>query len=69
MYRLLVPVSINSDDPSLFGIDFCHEYGVLERELAFTREEFDHVNDLAAAHSFLPHAEKQRVWPRPIPAE
>jgi adenosine deaminase len=64
-----VPVSINSDDPSLFGIDFCHEYGVLERELAFTREEFDHVNDLAAAHSFLPYAEKQRVWPRPIPAD
>jgi adenosine deaminase len=61
-----VPVSINSDDPSLFGIDLCDEYRALERDLAFTRQEFDRLNDLAAAHSFLPHAAKQRVWPRPI---
>jgi adenosine deaminase len=63
-----VPVSINSDDPGLFGIDLCHEYRVLQRELAFTREEFDRCNDAAAAYSFLPHEVKQRVWPRPIPA-
>jgi adenosine deaminase len=63
-----VPVSINSDDPGLFGIDLCHEYRVLERALAFTGEEFDRCNDAAAAHSFLPHEIKQRVWPRPIPA-
>jgi adenosine deaminase len=61
-----VPVSINSDDPSLFGIDLSHEYRALERDLGFTREEFDRVNDIAAAHSFLPHEAKQRVWPRPI---
>jgi len=63
-----VPVSINSDDPSLFGIDLCHEYRVLHRDLAFTHEEFDRYNDAAASHSFLPHEVKQRVWPRPIPA-
>ena len=63
-----VPVSINSDDPGLFGIDLCHEYRVLQRDLAFTREEFDRCNDAAAAHSFLPREIKQRVWPRPIPA-
>lgn len=61
-----VDVSINSDDPSLFGIDLCHEYEVLARELAFTEAEFNELNDRAAAHSFVPLTEKRRVWPRPI---
>jgi adenosine deaminase len=61
-----VPVSINSDDPSLFGIDLCHEYRALQRDLGFTLEEFERCNDMAAAHSFLPIEVKQRVWPRPI---
>lgn len=58
-----VDVSINSDDPSLFGIDLNHEYEVLARELAFTEAEFNQINDRAAAHSFVPLAAKQRVWP------
>ena len=62
-----VHVSINSDDPSLFGIDLNHEYEVLERDLRFTLTEFERCNDSAAAHSFLPQAVKQRVWPRKIP--
>jgi adenosine deaminase len=62
-----VAVSINSDDPGLFGTDLCHEYRVLERELAFTQAEFDRCNDLAATHSFVPESVKQEVWPRPIP--
>lgn len=61
-----VPVSVNSDDPGLFGIDLCHEYAILAAEQGFTREEFDRLNDLAAAKSFIPDAEKARVWPRPI---
>lgn len=61
-----VPVSINSDDPSLFGIDLCHEYEVLARDLKFTQAEFERINDQAAAHSFLPLEAKQRVWPRKI---
>ncbi len=60
-------MSINSDDPSLFGIDLCHEYEVLQRDLGFTQAEFDRLNDLAAAHSFVPAAIKAKVWPRPIP--
>lgn len=63
-----IPVSINTDDPGLFGIDLNHEYQVLQRELGFTVAEFDRCNDLAAAHSFVPGPLKQRVWPRPIPA-
>ncbi len=61
-----VPVSINSDDPGLFGIDLCHEYAVLASAQGFTREEFEYLNDLAAVKSFIPAEEKARVWPRPI---
>jgi adenosine deaminase len=61
-----VPISINSDDPGLFGIDLCHEYAILVAEHGYTREEFERLNDLAAAHSFIPEEEKARVWPRPI---
>jgi adenosine deaminase len=48
-----VPVTINSDDPGLFGIDLCHEYALLQREHGFTREEFERCNAVAAGHSFL----------------
>jgi adenosine deaminase len=61
-----VAVTINSDDPGLFGIDLCHEYEILNREQGFTIEEFDRCNDIAAAQSFLPLEERQRVWPRQI---
>ena len=59
-------VSINSDDPHLFGIDLCHEYDVVHEELGLTLGEFERINDEAAECSFLPLAEKQRVWPREI---
>lgn len=63
-----VDVSINSDDPSLFGIDLTNEYEVLHRDLHFTQAEFDRLNDLAATHSFIAADIKRRVWPRTIPA-
>ena len=61
-----IMVSINSDDPHLFGIDLCHEYDVVHDELGLTPEDFDRINDHAAACSFLPLEEKQKVWPRKI---
>ena len=61
-----VMVSVNSDDPHLFGIDLCHEYDVVHSELGLSMEDFNRLNDDAARCSFLPPAEKQRVWPRPI---
>ena len=61
-----VMVSINSDDPHLFGIDLCHEYDVVHNELGLTLEDFNRINDHAAVCSFLPFEEKQRVWPREI---
>ena len=61
-----VMVSINSDDPHLFGIDLCHEYDVLHSELGLTVEDFERINDDAAACSFLPRKERQKVWPREV---
>ena len=61
-----IMVSINSDDPHLFGIDLCHEYDVVHNELGLTLQDFNQINDHAAACSFLPLEEKQKVWPRKI---
>jgi len=61
-----VAITINSDDPGLFGIDLCHEYRILHREHDFSMQDFERCNDIAASQSFIPLAEKQRVWPRGI---
>jgi adenosine deaminase len=61
-----IPLTINSDDPGLFGIDLCHEYEILHREHGFSIDDFDRCNDIAAAQSFLPLEQKRRVWPRHI---
>lgn len=61
-----VKVTINSDDPGLFGIDLTHEYDVLEREHAFSQKDFARCNRVAAQRSFVPDAEKARVWPEPL---
>jgi adenosine deaminase len=63
-----VAITINSDDPGLFGIDLCHEYEILHREHDFSLSDFDRCNDIAAAQSFIPTDIKQRVWPRKIEA-
>lgn len=61
-----VPVTINSDDPGIFGIDLVHEYELLETIYGFTETEFQRCNDIAAQASFLPLLKKQKYWPRPI---
>jgi adenosine deaminase len=58
-----IPVTINSDDPGVFDIDLVNEYRVLATEHAFTRAEFDYCNSIAAHQSFIPYAEKIKVWP------
>ncbi len=63
-----IPLTINSDDPGLFGIDLCHEYEILRRDHGFSIDDFDRCNDIAAAQSFLPLEQKRRVWPREIDA-
>jgi len=63
LMRAGIPITINSDDPGLFGIDLCHEYELLHCEHGFTLNDFERCNDIAAASSFLPAEEVRRVWP------
>jgi adenosine deaminase len=53
LYRSGVPVSINSDDPNLFGIDLVHEYELCARLYGFTEMDFMRINKQTVEHSFL----------------
>ncbi len=57
-----VAVTINSDDPGLFGIDLCHEYELLHNQHGFTMADFERCNDIAVAQSFLPEDIKKNAW-------
>ena len=61
-----ISVTINTDDPGVFDFDMVHEYELLQSKYGFTQSEFDHINDTAAAASFIAHDKKQKYWPRPI---
>ncbi|MEX2494559.1 MAG: adenosine deaminase [Woeseia sp.] len=63
-----VAVTVNSDDPGLFGIDLCHEYELLQREHRFSPEDFRHCNATAARHSFIDAGTIAKVWPRRVSA-
>ncbi|MBX2987696.1 MAG: adenosine deaminase [Bdellovibrionaceae bacterium] len=62
-----VRVTINTDDPGIFDTTLTDDYEVLARVHGFTAADFNHANDIAAAASFIPRAERARVWPRPLP--
>jgi adenosine deaminase len=57
-----VAVTINSDDPALFGIDLCHEYEQLQAEHQFDEALFSRCNEIAYSQSFLAEDVKQKVW-------
>lgn len=61
-----VPVTINTDDPGIFGIDLVGEYELLARFYKFTEQDFNRCNDIAAQASFIPLIKRQKFWPRPI---
>jgi adenosine deaminase len=56
-----VPVSVNSDDPRLMGIDLVHEYEVCRQIYGFTDSDLAAMNRAALAHSFLPAKITDRV--------
>ncbi len=57
-----VAVTVNTDDPGLFGIDLTAEYELLAREHGFSEADFARCNETALRASFLPDADKRRVW-------
>jgi adenosine deaminase len=69
LYRSGVPVSINSDDPNLFGIDLVHEYELCTRLYAFTEKDFMRINRQTVEHSFLPQDIRTDVLRRYFPSK
>jgi adenosine deaminase len=61
LYKAGVPVSINSDDPNLMGIDLVHEYEICKRLYGFGDSDFQAINRAALRHSFLPRELRERV--------
>jgi aminodeoxyfutalosine deaminase len=54
-------VTINSDDPALFGTDLNHEYEVLVDHFGFTADELEQVSLNGLHTSLLPQADKTRL--------
>lgn len=53
-----IPVTINSDDPGVFGTTLSDDYEVLHRVHNFSMEDFRRCNQIAFEASFLSPAEK-----------
>ena len=61
-----VLLTLNSDDPGIFDSRLSDEYEIAQRYHQFGLSEFTRANDVAAAASFIPVQERQKVWPRQI---
>lgn len=57
-----VHVTINSDDPGIFGIDLTHEYKILRDLHGFVAEDFRRCNAYAYSASFIPAEKKSHFW-------
>jgi adenosine deaminase len=56
-----VRVTVNSDDPGLFGIDLTHELEVCRTDLGFGDDELRRVTENALDASFVDEATKADV--------
>jgi adenosine deaminase len=56
-----IRVTVNSDDPSMFGTDMNNEYIQLHRKLGFTVSELFQISLNAVDSSFLPEARKVQL--------
>jgi adenosine deaminase len=57
-------VTINTDDPGLFGIDLSHEFELCRDALGFTLEDLRTATENALRTSFLPEETKRAVRAR-----
>jgi adenosine deaminase len=67
LYRSGIPVSINSDDPNLFGIDLIHEYELCSRLYGFSEADFLQINRKTVERSFLPEEIRSEVLKKHFP--
>jgi len=54
-----IPLSINTDDPKMFGNSLAEEYLALHRQLHFTRSDISRLILQAIEASWLPQHRKQ----------
>lgn len=57
-----VKVSINSDDPGIFGTTLLDDYEVLRDHHGFTIEDFNRCNQMAYDACFIPENIKSKFW-------
>ena len=56
-----IRITVNSDDPSMFGTDMNNEYVQLHRQLGFTVPELFQISLNAVDSAFIPDGEKARL--------
>ena len=56
-----IRITVNSDDPSMFGTDMNNEYFQLHRQLGFTVPELFQISLNAVDSAFMPDWEKERL--------
>ena len=56
-----IPISINTDDPKMFGNSLSEEYQALETKLGFSREEIRRIIIQGIATSWLPENRKREL--------
>lgn len=61
LLALGLAVTLNTDDPSISGIDLAHEYEVAQRQLGLGEPELRRLQENALAAAFLSPAERQRL--------
>lgn len=57
-----VPVTINSDDPGMFGSTLTDDYLIAQTYQNLTKIDFILCNQIAYKHSFISESEKQKAW-------
>jgi adenosine deaminase len=62
LFDLGVKVTINSDDPEVLETNLNNEYRIAHEILGMSLEDIRTCNRYACEASFLPEAEKNRVW-------
>ena len=62
-HRLGIPISLNTDDRGILGIDLTHEYGEAHK-LGFSLAELGRLSLESVDHLFLPPAERSKMRSR-----
>jgi adenosine deaminase len=62
LFDLGVKVTINSDDPEVLETNLNNEYRIAHEVLGMSLEDILTCNEYACAASFLPEAEKNKIW-------